>query len=55
MMRAIKGRGGLTHGRGIDENVRLTWVHSIHQCASIHMTLNSLTGIEVVNQQHIDL
>ena len=55
MMRAIKGRGGVTHGHGIDENVRLTWVHSMHQCASVHMALNLLTAIKVVNQQHIDL
>ena len=55
MMRAIKGRGGVTHGRGMDENVWLTWLHSMHQHASVHMALNSLTAIEVVNQQHIDL
>ena len=47
MMRAIKERGG----RGI-ENVQLTWVHSMHQCASVHMALNSLTGIEVISAAH---
>jgi len=28
MMKALKGRGGLTHGRGITESVRLLWVHT---------------------------
>ena len=36
LMRSLKSRGGLTHGRGFPENVRLSWIYTMHQCASVH-------------------
>ena len=32
MMRSIKGRGGLTRGRGIHETVRTVWVNTVREC-----------------------
>ena len=55
MMKSIKGRSGLTRGRGMEENVRLQWVHSMHQCASIHLALASMTGVESSNPKHVDV
>ena len=53
LMKAVKSRGGLTHGRGIDEGVRTVWVQSMHQCASTHMVMANLTGLfRDTSQQH---
>jgi len=30
MRQAVKGRSGLTHGRGMTDSVRLTWVRTIY-------------------------
>jgi len=46
MMRSLKSRGGLTHGRGMTESVRLQWVHSMHKCASVHASVVNLCGLE---------
>ena len=56
MMRAIKGRGGLTHGRGMSESVRSLWVHSMHQCASVHAAVTSLAGCDRASDTyHVEL
>ena len=46
MMRSIKSRGGLTHGRGMSESVRLTWVASMHKCGSIQAAITRLTNLD---------
>jgi len=46
MMKALKSRGGLTHGCGMTESVRTTWVKTMHLCAAVHGTLNCLTNLE---------
>jgi hypothetical protein len=55
MMKTIKGRGGLTRGRGFDENVRSVWVHTLHQCAGVHLAMTSMTGLHSSTQQHVDV
>ena len=57
MMRAVKSKGGLTHGRGMDESVRAVWVHSLHKCAGVHAFVNSLVGLDVTSggDTHVDL
>ena len=57
MMKAVKSRGGLTHGRGMTESVRLVWVHSMHKCGTIHRSLKALTGVdECCNElKHVEL
>ena len=46
MMRAVKSRGGLTHGRGLTDSVRLVWIKSMHQCASLTAAPTALTETE---------
>ena len=43
MMRELKSRGGLTHGRGLTESVRLTWVETMPICAAIHTAMKGFT------------
>ena len=43
-MRAPKSRGGVTRGRGMSENVNLTWAYPMHRCAEIHNAMSELTG-----------
>ena len=47
LMRSIKGQGGLTHGRGMTETVRCLWVHSVHECGSVHAAINDLVSIDL--------
>ena len=46
MMRALKSRGGLTHGRGMTKSVRLVWVRSSHKCAAVRNAMESFTHLE---------
>ena len=46
LMRALKGRSGLTHGRGMTENVRLTWVKTIHKSSTIYAALCALADLD---------
>jgi len=39
MMKAIKGRGGLTHGRGMTESARTLWVSSVHKTTTVKSAL----------------
>ena len=56
MMKAVKGRGGLTHGRGMTDSVRSLWIHSLHQSASVHAALSHLTcANEAVSLSHPEL
>ena len=32
MMRSIKGRGGLTRGRGMHETVKTVWINTVREC-----------------------
>ena len=42
-MRSLKSRGGLTKGRGMSENMILTWAHTMHICAQIHVAITGST------------
>jgi len=42
LMRAVKGRRGLIHLRGMTDSVRLTWVRSLHRCGAFHGVLLDL-------------
>ena len=56
LMRTIKRRGGLTHGRTFSESVRLLWIYTIHKCASVQSAMDELTQHQVTKneQQHVD-
>jgi len=56
MMKSLKSRGGLTHGRGMTESVRLQWVHSMHKCADVYAAVVTLTGLaDSDNTGHVEL
>jgi hypothetical protein len=56
MMRSLKTRGGLTHGSGMTESVRMNWVKTMHKCASVHDAMCSLSGLEkATREEHIEL
>lgn len=45
-MRSVKSRGGLTHGRGLSDSVRLMWIQTMHSCAAVHSSLLTLTDMD---------
>ena len=56
MMTSVKSRGGLTHGRGFTDSVRLMWVHSAHVCGEVHNAMTILTDLQCqTSEQHIEL
>ena len=56
MMRSIKIRDGLTRGRGITDTVRLTWIHSMHECADVHNSMTEVTHLQhKTSEQHREL
>lgn len=56
MMRSLKSRGGLTRGRGVTESVLLSWIHSMHGCASVHNSMTELTNLQhKTSEQHVEL
>ena len=57
MMRGIKSKGGLTHGRGLTDSVRIIWVRSLHKCTAVYSALNQLTDLEHSSDdvQHVEL
>ena len=55
MMRTIKGRSGLTRGRGLTDSVRCLWIGTLHHSAAVHLSLSELTGLNPVSQQHVDI
>jgi len=45
MMKAVKGKSGLTHGRGVSKSVRTTWIKTVHKCATIHTAMLTLGNL----------
>jgi len=55
LMRSLKCKGGLTHGRGFTEHTRNLWVSSINHSASVHEAMSSLSNVKVTSSdQHIE-
>jgi len=57
MMRTAKSRGGLTHGCGMTESVRIMWIKSLHRCATIHSSVLALINTDSDSQdtQHAEM
>lgn len=56
LMRSLKSRGGLAHGRGLSENVRLFWIYTMHQCATVHLAMTQLSGLQhSSSEQHVEM
>ena len=45
LMRSLKSSGGLTRGRGFEDNVRHLWVKSISYTAAVHESMIRLSGV----------
>ena len=45
LMRSLKSSGGLTRGRGFEDNTRHLWVKSIGYTAAVHESMISLSGV----------
>ena len=55
MMRALKSRRGLTHGRGMGQSTRDLWVGSMHECATVHETMSTATNQHhATSEQHVE-
>jgi len=56
MMRGIKSKAGLTHGRGLTDSVRMIWVRSLHKCTEVYSAVNKLTNLDNSSDdvQHVD-
>ena len=55
LMRSIKSAGGLTRGRGMDEQQRHVWLLSIPACAEVNKALQQYTSVSYcTSDQHKD-
>jgi len=45
LMRSLKTSGGLTRGRGMTEQQRLTWLLAMPTCAETNRAMQELTGV----------
>ena len=54
LMKSLKSQPGLTHGRGMTEPVRHTWVHSMHETARFHLALKSAVNLTSGDAVHTD-
>jgi len=55
LMKSVKSRGGLTHGRGMHETVRQIWTTTMSTCAAIHFAMSSLTGLDHSATEHVEV
>ncbi len=46
LMRSMKTCGGLTRGRGMTEQHRLTWLLSMPVCAEVNRAMQEFTGVK---------
>lgn len=55
LMKVLKCRGGLTHGRGMTKSVRLQWVNTMSFFVSIHNAMVALTGKDhTYSYEHVE-
>jgi len=54
LMKSLKSQSGLTHGRGLTEPVRHTWVHSMHESTRLHLALKSAVQLVSGDMAHTD-
>jgi hypothetical protein len=45
LMRSMKTSGGLTRGRGMTEQQRITWLLAMPACAEVNDAMQELTGV----------
>ena len=54
LLKSLKSPSGLTHGRGLSQSVLHTWVENMHECASLHVALKSVVGLQQNEAAHTD-
>lgn len=54
MMRSGKSPGGLTHGRGMTESVRIAWLSSVTEYASVHAAMSKVTRTDERTVEHVE-
>ena len=55
LMRSIKGRGGLTRGRGVGDSKRTVWLKTMTECARVKSFLTTLACLDKVETEHVDV
>jgi len=55
LMKTIKGRSGMTRGRGLTESVHMLWIGTLHHTAAVHLCLSETTSLHSASQQHVDV
>lgn len=56
LMRSMKVQGGLTHGRGVTDNVVSKWVLSMPACQQVCDSIEQFYGVScITSEQHVDL
>jgi hypothetical protein len=55
MMAVIKSRGGLTHGRGMNETTRITWLSTLTECAALSSSMRLLAGDQPSTLDHVEV
>lgn len=56
LMRCTKSRSGITHGGGMTESQRATWIMSHSRCSEIAYAMSLLTGItRISSEQHSEI
>ena len=55
LMRSGKSQGGLTHGRGMTETVRTTWLSTLTECSTVHDAMVNLTEVGKHTVEHVEV
>jgi len=51
LMRAVKSHDGLTRGWRLTVSVRMTWIHSMHQCTEVRNVTTQLTELQNTSRE----
>lgn len=55
LMKSMKSTGGLTHGRGVNEEQRAVWLLSRPACTAVNEAMQTLTNVTyITSEQHKD-
>ena len=56
LMRSVKSRDGLTHGRGFSESQRAQWLLSMPACSDVNFAMQTLARVTyATSEQHRDV
>lgn len=55
LMKSVKGRGGLTHGRGMHDSVRHTWTSTLSIFAGFHFAMMKLNNLFDSSDDHVEI